>query len=161
MRRRLRFLPLAVVTGALSACYTYVPLRAPAPPVGETLAFEITDQGRVGLGQRMGSGVARIEGRLTGVQDNNYVVNVFSVANIDGTHALWSGEPVNLQRDFVGAVKERKLSRTRSFLLAGGIVGGITAFAVGRSLIGGGRDDREPDPGPGPVAFGWRFRFGR
>ena len=71
------------------ACYEYVPIASAAPPVGQLVELQVTDRGRVGLGDRFGPGVQFIMGRLVSEQGNDLVISVGSVKNIDGeTHAV-------------------------------------------------------------------------
>jgi hypothetical protein len=138
---------LAVVTG----CYTYVPLEPSAPPPrDETVALEITDRGRLELGDRLGPGVLRVEGRITDATPDVLMVNVFRVAQINGQRSQWSGESVRLDRAFVGRVQERQLSRTRTAIAVAAVAVGVGAFIATRGLSGlfnGGDDPGDPvDP---------------
>lgn len=144
---RLAFHPLLCAL-AVGGCYGYVPLETASPPVGETMVFQITDRGRVGLAERFGSGLVRVEGRLTRIDTQHYVMDVFRVAQLDGARSTWSGESVTLEKEFVGQVHRRQLSRTRSFALAGAITSGVTALIASKSLIGvfsGDPEEKLPD----------------
>lgn len=142
----------AAVCGALlpllAACYEYTPLETRTPPVGETVALGITDQGRVSLSERFGTGLSEIQGRVLSNSGNEYVVNVFRVSQINGQSAAWSGETTRIDRSFVGTIKGRKLSPVRTTLIS---VVGATAlyFLVSRQLFGsfsGGNTPDMPDP---------------
>ena len=137
---------------AAGGCYTYVPLETDSPPVGETMAFQITDRGRVGLAERFGSGLVRVEGRLTGVDTRDYVMDVFRVAQLDGTRSTWSGENVRLEKEFVGQVLRRQLSRKRTFALAGAITVGVAALFASKSLIGAFSGDSDDEPPDDPIS---------
>lgn len=130
----------------LPSCYTYVPVESPTPPVGETVSFEITDRGRVGLAERMGSGIRSIEGRVIGAEGDRYVVNVFRVATIDGTSSAWSGETIRLERDFVSRARERQLSRSRTWLAAAVATGVIVVLVTQTGLSGFFDAEEDPDP---------------
>jgi hypothetical protein len=129
-------------------CYSYVPLETETPPLGETVALQITDRGRVGLADRFGAGLVRVEGKVTKVDTADVVLNVFRVSQVGGTGSRWSGESVRLDRGFVGSVQKRELSRPRSWLLAGGITVGVVAFIASNRLLGlfsGDPADKPPD----------------
>jgi hypothetical protein len=132
-----------------SACYEYRPLETAAPVVGEPVALQITDRGRVQLSERFGPGLAEVRGRLVSNSDNQYVVNVDRVWEINGASTAWSGEETRLDQSFVGMVKGRQLSTTRSVLL-GGLGAGLAVFMATRSLQGHFRQDPDtttlPDP---------------
>jgi hypothetical protein len=132
----------------LAACYEYTPLETRTPPVGETVALGITDQGRVSLSERFGSGLSEIQGRVLSNSGNEYVVNVFRVSQINGESAAWSGETTRIDRSFVGTIKGRKLSPMRTTLLS--LAGGtVLYFLVSRQLFGsvsGGPTTETPEP---------------
>ena len=117
--------PLFGAALVAQGCYSYVPLETESPPLGETVALQITDRGRVGLADRFGAGLVRVEGRVTKVDTADVVLNVFRVSQVGGAGSRWSGESVRLDRGFVGSVQKRELSRPRSWLLAGGITLGV------------------------------------
>ena len=133
--RRLRHLrwtvPLAAIV-ATSACYDYVPVTT-SPPVGEVVALEITDRGRVDLSDRFGPGIARIEGRLVSAQPDQYVVAISRVTQINGDQASWTGETARLSRDVVGNVQSRQFARTRTALVAAAATAGVVGFIVSRN----------------------------
>jgi hypothetical protein len=115
------------------------------------VSFIISDQGRVGLGDRMGPGIARIEGRMVGTEGDLYVVNVFRTAEIGGSTSVWSGEEMRLNRNFVSRLEGRQLSKTRTWLAAGAATSVVVAFIMTRGLAGlfGGDEHTPPDPDPG------------
>jgi len=149
MRRPYRWVGLCLLAVA-SACYKSVPLDTSTPPVGETVSFIISDQGRIGLGDRLGPGIARIEGRMLGTEGEQYVINVFRTAEIGGTTSVWAGEEMRLNRNFVARLEGRELSKTRTWLAAGAATSVVVAFIVTRGLTGifGGNDDDPPGEEP-------------
>lgn len=134
------------------ACYNYVPLATDTPPAGQLVELQITDQGRVGLSDRFGPGLERITGRLASQRENEYTVNVYRVSHLSGENTQWSGESVQLNRSFVGLVKGRQLSATRTTILVVATAA-VLYLTAGRALIGSfsGPPD-EPDPGDPPVS---------
>jgi hypothetical protein len=137
---------VAAVLPALQACYTYAPLATPAPAPGETYVFDVSDRGRVDLAERFGTGLKEIEGRLAGVESAQYLINVFRVSHIDGQTAQWSGETSRINRDNIGTVRGRKLSRGRTaFAIAGGTVA-IAAILASTGLLGNWTGDSD-NPG--------------
>lgn len=142
-----RIVATAVALVALGGCYEYRPIES-APPVGEQVSLQITDQGRVNLSQRFGPGLAEIQGRVVSTQGSDYVVNVYRVAQVSGESAAWSGEPTRIDRSFVGAVKGRQLSGLRTGLFAAA-AGGALYILISRNIIGsfsGGHEDEPPTP---------------
>jgi hypothetical protein len=114
--------------------------------------LELNDRGRVGMGESVGTAARAIEGTLRTDPDSVYALTVESVLYLNGQTNRWTGEAVNVQKDFVGTLRERHFSRSRTFLTAAGIVGGAIALIATRGLLGGGNTDRDPsppEPGPG------------
>jgi hypothetical protein len=151
-RRRGAALALGLVMLVNTACYTYKPLFSSAPQAGQRLALEISDQGRVRLGDQLGAGVLRIEGTLNAIEGNEYVISVTRVRYISGTSSNWGGERVRLLADAVARVEERKFSKARTMLAVGSVVVAAALFVVSRDLLGFGQgsgDDVPPRIPPG------------
>lgn len=139
----LRFAGAALVLLVVAGCYTLRPLRGVEPQVGERVAFDVNDTGRVALGGSMGPEIAQVEGQLIEKQNGSYLVSVSNVKLLSGLEQVWTGEQVRLQRTYLGTTYQRRFSAGRSiaFGLAG--AGGIAALFVGRSLLGSGSEDGE------------------
>ena len=153
MHRTYRWVGVSLLVVA-SGCYKSVPLETSTPPVGQTVSFIISDQGRVGLGDRMGPGIARIEGRVLGTEGDQYVVSVFRTAAIGGATSVWSGEEMRLDRNFVSRLEGRELSKSRTLITAGVATSVIVAFIVTKGLNGifNGDDHQPPEPPPGQTS---------
>jgi hypothetical protein len=144
-KRLLSTLSGVLLLVAACACYEYRPLETAGPVVGEPVALQITDRGRVQLSERFGPGLSEIRGRLVSNADNQYVVNVDRVWEINGASTAWSGEETRLDQSLVGMVRGRQLSTTRTVLLSG-LGAGLAYFMVTRSLEGHFRQDRDTTP---------------
>ena len=139
---------LGLFTGFSAGCYTTVPVTS-TPQPGEVLVLNLNDQGRVALGPSVGPAVTSIEGMLDTRTDSAYTVKVSSVVYMNGSNNRWTNEPLTIQSNLVRDVRERKFSRGRSALLAGGIVGAAVAFIATRGLLGLGDPGKDKDPGDG------------
>lgn len=144
---RVLALVLALLPFATSACYTYAPLRT-APSPGTVVVLDINDQGRVALGQRLGTELARIEGELVRWTDGEYVIRMRQVQTLGGTTTHWSGETVELRDAYVKNVGERQLSRSRSLFAAAGFAVAVGLVVAGQSLLGLGAGDSRDGGGP-------------
>jgi hypothetical protein len=143
--RMIRFASLLVVTALLSGCYTLQPAAGVTPEIGDELAFDINDVGRVGLGGSMGPEIAQIQGRLVSRENAEYLVAVSSIHTLRGGDQVWTGEQVRIKSEYVTATYERHFSKGRTVTL--GAVGvAAFAFIVTRSLIGGGTEDPVTPP---------------
>jgi len=152
MQQRLRIAGLAIALSAAQGCYKYVPLYT-SPSVGEVVAFQITDQGRVGLSDRFGPGLAQVEGMLTSKQDSVYIINVNSIAQINGTTSQWSGETVRLPQTYVGMMQSRRFDRARTTTFASiatVAAGGTIAVLIAKGLFGGYSGPTQDTSGTGP-----------
>ncbi len=132
----------------LNGCYTYKRVAATQPPQGTEVSLTITDQGRVGLGDRMGSGVRRVNGRVVNPSDSAWVVRVSSVEMLAGGKSHWSGEEVRLPRAYVGEVATREFSRKKTWLAAGITIGALAATIGAVSLIASGYEGSDTKPPP-------------
>lgn len=143
----------AVAVGAMltleAACYTYSPSLGGAPASGSTVALELSDQGRVDLGDRMGAGVARIEGTVTGIENDVYHLRVYGVTTVDGQASHWTGERVDVRQHDVARVYQRSFSRGRTFTAVLGSAAALAAIIVTRSLTAGGTSSTDK-PGGNP-----------
>jgi hypothetical protein len=149
MRRAWMTLP-AVSTIALQAgCYRYVPMYNGAAMPGERYTFEISDQGRVGLADRLGPGVTKVEGTLVRQGDDLYVVSVASIESIGGGSSHWSGEQVPVRQEYVRGLQRREFSRGRTVVAIGTAALAIGAFIVTRGLSGSGAPPIGGTGGPG------------
>ena len=153
MRRRtglrlVRGAVLSLLAGFASGCYTTVPL-ASTPVPGQVLVMDLTDQGRVTLGPSIGASATRIEGTLDNRSDSAYVVKVNSVVYMNGANNRWTNEPLTIRSDLVRELREKTFSRSRSGLLAAGIVGTTVAFIATRGLLGFGNPEKDKGPGDG------------
>ena len=138
MRYRVFAVPALSSLMVQAACYRYVPMYSGAPMPGEQYTFEISDQGRVGLADRLGPGVTKVEGTLVRQADDAYVVSVAGIESIGGGTAHWSGEQVPVRQEYVRGVERREFSRGRTFTAIGAAAVAIGAFIATRGLIGSG-----------------------
>ena len=119
---------------ALAACYVTTPLDRPSPNAGEVVVLQISDQGRVALAERLGTGVARIQGRVQAASDDRLSLRVASIGYVSGETNRWSGEAVTIDREYVGTTRLRRLSRTRTWTAVGVTTIVIGSFIASRSL---------------------------
>lgn len=131
-----------------SGCYVYIP-AAETPAPGTRLSFDLNDRGRVGLGGRIGPSAMKVEGTLKNV-DSAYEMSVLSVEYQNGQKNNWTGEALTVSRDYVGSVKQRQFSQTRTWLTAGAIVAATVAFAATRGLLTSGNDPKDNGNGEPP-----------
>jgi hypothetical protein len=138
---------LFFTSGLVQGCYVYTPVVGhPAP--ASYVALDITDRGRVGLGDLIGPAATRVEGVVRSETDSAYALNVASVGYLNGQSNRWNGEPLLVRKDFIGSLRERRFSRGRTALVTGSAVGGVLLFAVTRGLFGFGSTGSDGKEGP-------------
>lgn len=135
-RRARRAVCLLWITGlALQAgCYSYLPMQSAPPPENTpVVALMIGDRGRTLIGERVGSLVEQIEGRIIRRDSAQITMQVHKVIDVRGNHSTWTGEEVVIPNEAVMGYRTRKLSKLKTALLVGG---GIVALVLtlGRSL---------------------------
>ena len=94
----------------------------------------------------------RLDGAVLAKTDTTLVLGVNGVEYFDlPTRVRWDGERVLLSRSFINEVRERRLSKSRTWLtIAGVVVGGILVSTL--AISGFGTDDdgnNKLPPGPG------------
>jgi len=148
MGLRSRVAGFLVLGTTLAGCYTLQPAGGATPSVGENIAFDVNDAGRVALGGSLGPEISQIEGRVLGHENGEYVVAVSNIKLLRGGDQVWTGEHVRIKSDYVATTYERKFSRPRTIAVSAVGVG-LFAFVLSRSVKGGGG---EPDKVPGDSA---------
>jgi hypothetical protein len=135
MRRLLIVVP---ALSTMAGCYRYVPMGGVSPVLGERYTFDITDAGRVGLADRLGPGVLKVEGTLVRRTDDSYVVSVAGIDLLTGASSHWTGEQVPLNSGYIGGMEKRQFSAGRTAFAIGSAAAAIAAFMVTRALVGTG-----------------------
>lgn len=143
--RRLRPLLHLVFLAGVAGCYYYEPVATPAPRLGAYLSLALTDSGTAHFWPYLGPDVGAVRGHLLGSDERAFTLSVLSVELRHGSDLYWKGETVSLQREFVAQLRERRLSKGRTFLTVGGSVtvflAAVTIFTnsgIGSGGSGGG-----------------------
>ena len=142
--------PVALAVGVLhvcTACYSYAPVQS-TPQPGAQVSLEVTDEGRVALKEKIGPGVVRLEGTLAGVEGEELLVDASAVRQVHGYITDLGGVRVRLPQKYVTRVDERRISRSRTLLVVGGIVAIVAGFFAVK--ISGRSTPSDQEPGGGP-----------
>ena len=149
-RRRTRLRSsLALATAAVTVgCHSYVPVDAAAVAPSRVVRLDLTDAGSVALGPGVGRYAVSVDGRISQHDDSALVVAVSQVTRRSGAEEAWNGESVRVPRSGVSSVTIETLSRSRTYLVVGGLaaLGATIGAAFGG---GGGTGGRTPAPPPG------------
>ena len=151
MRRAASILSIAMALNT-SACYSYVPVTG-TPVPGSEVALVVTDRGRVALNERVGPEIDELRGTLVGKTDSSYTLAMKQAVALRRSSTTWTGESLSVSSAFVGSVREKRFSRSRSWLVAGGAAAALVAFIASRSFFDG-RSNVDIDPSKPPTGTG-------
>ena len=145
MRMTWSVIPAAV---ALSACYVSVPVQSSQIEPGTRVRLELTESGTDTLARYLGPGVTSVDGRLVARSDSAFGLSVNQVQLRNGSDQFWKGESVTIPRVSIASVQERRISKLRSFLLAGAVVAGAVAITSAAAGANNGGAGKPPPPPP-------------
>jgi hypothetical protein len=130
-----------LLSGALNGCYEFVPAQSDVLAPGKPIALEINDQGRVGLGDKIGAEVRRVSGTLVAQSDQDYEMRVTELTFLNDRTSQWSGEDLRVPKQYARTVFEQRLSHGRTMMATLVSAGLIVAAILTSSLIGSGGND--------------------
>ena len=130
----------------VAGCYRHVPVAAPVPTT--RIIAQVTDTGSVVMANAIGSAATEIEGVVASVTDAAWRLQLVRVDHRGGMSTLWKLEEVAFPRIALTNVREKRLDRKRSWLVAGALTAGVilVSKAFGGSLTGGSDDGGTPPP---------------
>ena len=145
MRRPVRptFAAAAVSAATLLTvgCYTYTPVDSARLNQGQPVRVTLTEEGGFRVASAIGPYGSSLDGRVTERDDSTLVMSVTQVTRRTGVEETWKGETVRVPRSAVASVGVQKLSKTKSVLVASGVVAaalGLAAALGGATSSGGG-----------------------
>jgi hypothetical protein len=103
----------------LTGCYSHVPVVAQTPPSSATIIARMTDLGAARLASVVGAGATEIEGTVVSASDTAWQVSLSLVRYRGLPAARWGGEEVLFPRWALTDVRERRLSRKRTWIVVG------------------------------------------
>jgi hypothetical protein len=112
------------------------------------VALEVTDEGRLALNEKIGPGVVRLEGTLAGMEGDELLVDASAVKQVRGYITDLGGVRVRLPKSYVTRMDERRFSRSRTLMVAGGVVAIVAGFFA--TKISGRSTPPDKEPGGGP-----------
>jgi len=145
-----RLVALAFSAAAVGGCYVYSPASG-SPAAGTHLLLELTDKGRVGLGDSIGPAAVVVEGTAIATSDSAYSLRVSKVGYLNGQSNNWTGEPLVVEKSFVARAMEQRFSKSRTWATATGVGAAAVLFIATRGLLGfgsGSNGSGNPKPKP-------------
>lgn len=116
-------------------CYRTTPVTAPSPDSRVQLVVDLTDAGSVQLAPKLGTRIESVRGTVADETEAGLALLLLATTNRTGSEAHWRGERVEIPRDYIAGMRERRFDRGRSILFAALLVGGVI---VAGGIIGGG-----------------------
>ena len=102
------------------------------------LAVTLTEAGSEDLARYIGPDVGVVRGRFQSASERGLTLSVSQVELRRGDVLSWQGETVVVPRAFVASLEERRVSRGRIVLLAGGSILALLASYQAFGSAGGG-----------------------
>ena len=120
---------IGIVSSAvlMTGCYTYPvrPLTEVAPPA--VVSAEISDIGRIALAEPLGTGVARVDGKVV-QNDSALRLMITQVQFMNGIASKWQGQELRLRPQDVRTISQRTFSRQRTAVFS--VLGVLAAAAA-------------------------------
>lgn len=144
---RLSLVSMLVLAGTTAGCYVQRPLETAIPAPSTRIVAQVTDSGAVAVGSRLGPGAIEVEGVVSTADESAWNLNLLRVNYRGGTSSTWNRELVSFPRFALSNATERRVNKTRSWLVAGLIgAGALLASQLFSEFGSGDPDDGEPNP---------------
>ena len=141
---------LAAWSLLLQGCYESLPLQRGTPSAAQRVELVLNDRGRAAVADKLGAAVDKIEGTVVGEDANSYTMSVFHVSTLSGPGSTWTGQQVAIAKDGTTGFQVRRLNKSRTALLAGGVVVGLVGIFAKSLNLGGPGAEPSPTDTPGP-----------
>lgn len=99
------------------------------------------------MGDSIGSSAQVIEGKTISSPDSAYGLRVSKISYLNGQSNNWTGEQLIVPRIFVSNVREKKFSKSRTWLTGSAIAAAVVGFIASRDILGFGNSPKEPGGG--------------
>lgn len=103
---------------ALVGCYEAVPIATATPQPNREIVVQLTDSGSQELARIIGPGATEVRGRYLDSSTDSLRLAVLGVTGRNQEERFWNLERVAIPRLAVGTLRERRLSRTRTGVVA-------------------------------------------
>jgi hypothetical protein len=157
----LSFVSIVLLASTSAGCYVQQPLETGIPAPATRIVAQVTDSGAVAVGGRLGPGAVEVEGVVSSADESAWNLNLLRVSYRGGTSSTWNREMVSFPRFALSNATERHLDKTRSWLVAGLIGGGVflASRLFSESISGSGDGDGSgPTPQNSRLLPLWSYR---
>jgi hypothetical protein len=129
MRRSL--FTLVATLPAITACYATLPVDADRLQTGTRVELTLSGRGTDTMASVLGPDVAKVDGDVARITPSTLEVALARTEKRTGFDDLWQHQRIVVPRDAVVSFNQRRLSRTRTWLLAGSAAA-VTLLAAWR-----------------------------
>lgn len=142
-----RTIAIATVASLFVACYTQRPLGMAAVAPATRVVAQVTDTGAVVMANVIGLAATEVEGIVADADASRWRLHVVRVEHRGGNAVMWNREVVAFPRIALTNVRERRIDKKRSWIVAGLITAAIvTATVLFSSVLGGDESGGTPVP---------------
>jgi hypothetical protein len=142
-----RTVALATLVSFFTACYTQRPIGVSVPAPATRIVAEVTDTGSVAMANTIGAAALEVEGVVAEADAGTWRLHLLRVDHRGGNSSRWNRETVTFPRYALTNVRETRLDKKRSWVVAGLATGLIVALTVlFGAVLSGNTGDGEPPP---------------
>jgi hypothetical protein len=132
----------------LQGCYSVSAVDPAGPQPGTRLVAALTPDGSQQLASQVGPRVIAVEGVLDEATAERLSLRLLRTEGSNQVSTYWNQEEVSIPRPAIAQLRQRRLDRPRSYLMAGAIVGGALLLASMAGGVFAGGDDNGGGPPP-------------
>jgi len=132
-----RIVPMALAA-LCGGCYEYGPMPQARGNGRQTVELLLNERGRADFVDRIGPDALSLEGVLVERRDSTVAIDITSVRYINQSVTRWTGERLVVVNGQLRDIRNKRLSVSKTGFAIGSAIGGLVAFIVTRSLLGGG-----------------------
>ncbi|HET7463577.1 MAG TPA: hypothetical protein VFJ82_20150 [Longimicrobium sp.] len=149
-RARVRGVSLLLLGAwTLQGCYSVRAVQPGGPQPGSRVVAQLTPDGSQQLASQVGPRVIAVEGVLDQATVDQLSLRLVRTEGANQVSTYWNNEEVSVPRPAIALLRERRLDRTKSYLMAGAVVGAALLAGVLSSGIFTG--DEGPGTNPPPA----------
>jgi hypothetical protein len=137
-----RFGVVALLTVLCGACYTAVGTSHDALRPGVHVYVDLTESGTTNVARYVGPNVRQVYGDVRENSGGGLIIALRSVTDRQAIETPWAGESLAIPRAEIVSIRERRLSRRRSWVLATAVTAALLAGARAFGVLGGGEGHR-------------------
>ena len=142
-----RAVACATLVSLFTGCHTQRPIGVAVPAPATRIIAQVTDTGSVAMANAIGSAALEVEGVVAEADASTWKLNLLRVAHRGGTSSRWNRETVTFPRYALTNVRETRLDKKRSWIVASLATGAIVALTVlFGAVLSGSTGDGEPPP---------------